>query len=223
MTTTEWRLVDDIGRERSAAEQMVADLELLDDVLRGGASVLRLYTWTGPALSLGRFQADDDVDLDACTRRGVEVVRRPTGGRALLHGGDLTYAVAMRPRAGHSAGVTVVYEWIASGLIGGLAQIGVTAVVARHDGPAGPACFAGQQGADLRVGDRKLCGSAQVWRDDCVLQHGSILLRRLSFDETDLLNDAGDRDELRRDRHTRRARRAERSAARRRRARHGLP
>jgi lipoate-protein ligase A len=47
------------------------------------------------------------------------------------------------------------------------------------------------------VGDRKLCGSAQVWRDDCVLQHGSILLRRLSFDETDLLNDAGDRVELR--------------------------
>ena len=61
------------------------------------------------------------------------------------------------------------------------------AAVARHDGPAGPVCFAGQQGADLRVGERKLCGSAQVRRAGAVLQHGSILLERLPFDETDLL------------------------------------
>ena len=193
----DWRLVDDVDRERTAADQMVADLDLLDDVHRGGASALRLYTWTRPTLSLGRFQADDDVNRDACTRRGVEVVRRPTGGRALLHGGDLTYAVVTRPRAGRAGGIAAIYEWIASGLIAGLAEIGVGAAVARHDGPAGPACFAGQQGADLRVGERKLCGSAQVWRDDCVLQHGSILLRRLSFDETDVLDDAGARGALR--------------------------
>ena len=61
------------------------------------------------------------------------------------------------------------------------------AAIARHDGPAGPVCFAGQQGADLRVGERKLCGSAQVRRRGAVLQHGSILLTRLPFDETDLL------------------------------------
>ena len=76
---------------------------------------------------------------------------------------------------------------LAGALIAGLARVGVDAAIARHDGPAGPVCFAGQQGADLRVGDRKLCGSAQVRRDGAVLQHGSILLTRLPFDETDLL------------------------------------
>ena len=193
----EWRLVDDIGREQSAIDQMDADLALLDDVQRRGVSTLRLYTWRGPTLSLGRFQPDDDVNHDACTNRGVEVVRRPTGGRALLHGGDLTYAAATRARRGRAGGVAAMYDWIAGGLIAGLAHLGVTAAVARQDGPSGPACFAGQQGADLRVGERKLSGSAQVWRDDYVLQHGSILLRRLSFDETDLLHGAGARDALR--------------------------
>ena len=86
-----------------------------------------------------------------------------------------------------TGGVDAVYRRIAAGLIAGLARLGVDAAVARHDGPAGPVCFAGQQGADLRVGDRKLCGSAQVRRHGAVLQHGSILLDRLPFDETDLL------------------------------------
>jgi hypothetical protein len=82
-------------------------------------------------------------------------------------------------------------------LIYGLARVGVKAEVARHDGPAGPVCFAGQQGSDLRVGERKLCGSAQVHRDGAVLQHGSILCRRLAFDETDLLGGHHDRARLR--------------------------
>ena len=76
---------------------MAADLALLDAVAAGGPPALRVYQWSPPALSLGRFQPEDDVDHDACRRAGVEVVRRPTGGRALLHGGDLTYAVAVRP------------------------------------------------------------------------------------------------------------------------------
>jgi lipoate-protein ligase A len=166
---------------------MAADEALLDAVAAGGPPTLRLYRWDPPALSLGRFQPDDDVDADACARLGVEVVRRPTGGQGLLHGADLTYAVAMPRPAGAAGSVDAVYTWLAGALIGGLARIGVEAAIARHDGPAGPVCFAGQQGADLRVGERKLCGSAQVRRDGAVLQHGSILLTRLPFDETDVL------------------------------------
>jgi lipoate-protein ligase A len=127
------------------------------------------------------------VDGAACDRLGVEVVRRPTGGRGLLHGADLTYAVAMPRPTGPDGGVDAVYRRLAGALIDGLQRLGVTAAVARHDGPSGPVCFAGQQGADLRVGERKLCGSAQVRRAGAVLQHGSILLDRLPFDETDLL------------------------------------
>lgn len=172
---------------------MPADLALLHDVVAGARPALRLYRWDPPALSLGRFQPDDDVDRGACRRLGVEVVRRPTGGRALLHGGDLTYAVAMPRPPGAAGSVDAVYRLLASGLIAGLAGLGVEAAVARHDGPAGAVCFASQQGADLRVGERKLCGSAQLHRDGAVLQHGSILLTRLPFDETDLLHGPHDR------------------------------
>ncbi len=167
--------------------------------------MLRLYRWSPPALSLGRFQCEDDVDADACARFGVDVVRRPTGGKAVLHGADLTYSVVMpRPR-GAAGSVDGVYAMIAPALIAGLARIGVEASVARHDaagssGPAsgrasGPVCFTSMQGADLRVGERKLCGSAQMRyrgsvperRGGAALQHGSILLDRLAFDETALL------------------------------------
>jgi lipoyl(octanoyl) transferase len=182
-----WRLVDDVDRDLDAAAQMAADEALLDEVAAGAPPALRLYRWSRPALSLGRFQPDADADADACARFGVEVVRRPTGGRGVLHGGDLTYAVAMPRPAGPEGGVDPVYRQLAAALIAGLARLGVEAAVARHDGPAGPVCFAGQQGADLRVGDRKLCGSAQVRRAGAVLQHGSVLRRRLPFDETHLL------------------------------------
>lgn len=188
-----WRLRDDLAAGLDAAGHMAADLAMLDEVAAGAAPALRLYRWSPPALSLGRFQPHDDVDFDACRRRGVEVVRRPTGGRALLHGADLTYAVALPlPALGAARdSVDARYQVLAGALIAGLAELGVTAAVARAGGPPGPVCFAGQQGADLRVGERKVCGSAQLSRDGAVLQHGSILLDRLAFDETDLLHGAG--------------------------------
>ena len=162
--TEVWRLVDDLDRAvdrggdpaLDAAANMVADAALLDAVVAGAPPALRLYRWTPPALSLGRFQPDDDVDLDACERFGVEVVRRPTGGQGLLHGADLTYSVVMALPAGSAGSVDAVYQLLAGALIAGLGLLGVDAAIARHDGPAGPVCFAGQQGADLRVGDRKL-------------------------------------------------------------------
>ena len=170
----------------------------LHAVANGGPATLRLYTWTTPALTLGRFQPREDVDDDACARLGVDVARRPTGGQALLHGGDLTYAVAMPQRTGRDGSVQRTYAWLAGGIIAGLARVGIEAHVASRHGPTGPVCFAGQQGADLRVGDRKVCGSAQLQRDGAVLQHGSILLRRLPFDETDVLIGSYDRERLQR-------------------------
>ena len=179
---------------------MERDWGMLLAVASGAMPRLRVYRWVPAAVSLGRFQDEGDVDRDACARLGVEVVRRPTGGKGLLHGGDLTYAVAMPRPAGAAGGVDAVYEWLAGALIAGLARLGVDAAIARNDGPAGPVCFAGQQGADLRVGDRKLCGSAQVRHHGAVLQHGSILLRRLAYDETDVFRPApGAREDARED------------------------
>src|SRR4051812_28440949 len=182
-----WRLIDDLDAGLVAPGQMAADEALLDAVADGAPPALRLYRWVTPTVSLGHFQPDDDVDRDACDRWGVDVVRRPTGGRGLLHGADLTYAVVISRPAGAAGGVDAIYTMRGGALIAGRARVGGEAEIARHDGPAGPVCFAGQQGADLRVGERKLCGSAQVRRRGAVLQHGSILLTRLPFDETDLL------------------------------------
>jgi lipoate-protein ligase A len=196
-----WRRFDDLDAACTASGQMARDVALLDEVAAGAPPALRFYRWSPPALSLGRFQDEDDVDTEACARLGVEVVRRPTGGTAILHGADLTYAVAMGRPDGRAGSVDAVYGAIAGALIDGLARLGVHAAVARHDGVApvvaGPACFGGMQGADLRVGERKLCGSAQARRRSgprrggggrgAVLQHGSILLDRLAFDETALL------------------------------------
>jgi lipoate-protein ligase A len=183
-----WRVVDDVHRaDIDAAGQMAADLTMIERVAAGEGPIVRLYTWEPPALSTGRFQPASDIDLDACRARGVSVVRRPTGGRALLHGGDITYAVAL-PRPGGAAGtVDAIYCYLAGGLRAGLAQLGVDAVVASTEGATGGACFASMRGSDLRVGGRKLCGSAQVHTGGVVLQHGSVLLHRLPFDETDLL------------------------------------
>jgi lipoate-protein ligase A len=171
---------------------MAADVALLDAVVAGGPPVLRLYRWRPPALSLGHFQPERDVDHAACARHGVEVVRRPTGGRALLHGADLTYAVVLPEPTGAGRSVSAVYATVAAGLIAGLARLGVDAEIGRHRGPGGAVCMATPQGADLRVGQRKLCGSAQVRRQGVVLQHGSVMLHRLDFDETDLV--VGDHD-----------------------------
>jgi lipoate-protein ligase A len=192
-----WRLVDDLDRPLDAAGQMATDLAMLESVASGGAPVLRCYRWRPPALTLGRFQPVADVDAAACARLGVEVVRRPTGGRALLHGADVTYSVALPEPAGAAGSVDAVYRRLAAGLIAGLATIGVAAAVAHHEGPAGAVCMATQQGADLRVGERKLCGSAQVRRHGVVLQHGSVLLDRFAFDETDLVVGEHDRAALR--------------------------
>jgi lipoate-protein ligase A len=174
---------------------MERDTALLSQVAEGERRALRLYRWATPTLSLGRFQSDDEVDHDACRRIGVAVVRRPTGGKALLHGADLTYAVAIPRPGGADGSVDAVYCRLAGALVAGLARLGVDAAIARHEatdpnGPRvahGPVCFTSMQGADLRVGDRKLCGSAQVRRGGAVLQHGSILLDRLPFDESALL------------------------------------
>ena len=183
---TIWLLRNDLEVAASATDQMVADLAQHASVLAGGPPVLRLYRWHPPALSLGRNQDLADVDQPACARHGVDLTRRPTGGRALLHGGDLTYAVAMRIPEGLS-GVLEAYAYLARGLAAGLARIGVDADVARRDGERGLACFASAEGADLAVAGRKVCGSAQLQRDGVLLQHGSILLERLPIAEPDLL------------------------------------
>ncbi|HEX8234956.1 MAG TPA: biotin/lipoate A/B protein ligase family protein [Abditibacteriaceae bacterium] len=173
----QWRLIRD-GAARGAWNMAVDEAMLLGQLqasTRGGT--LRFYGWSPPCLSLGRFQRWDEVLDDAPT---FDVVRRPTGGRAVWHHHEITYCAVLReemlPRG--STSVAGAYAWLSRGFIAGLQTLGVQATLA----PAGndrvqtPDCFASATRADFVVDGRKLLGAAQCRHNGVVLQHGSLLL-----------------------------------------------
>jgi lipoate-protein ligase A len=168
-----WRLLlDEAG---SGPWNMGCDEALLASAATGGSPTLRLYAWRGSWLSIGYAQPLERAYLERCARAGVGVVRRATGGRAVLHGADLTYAVAA-PEAQLPAGLRATYELLAGALLAALGRLGVEAE--RSTGSASGAfdCFAGPAADELCVGARKLVGSAQRRGGGGVLQHGSLRL-----------------------------------------------
>jgi lipoate-protein ligase A len=158
---------------------MALDEALMARARRTGEHVLRIYGWSEPTLSLGRNQRAHGVyRLDELERRGIGVVRRPTGGRALLHHREVTYSVTA-PCA-PDVGLAGEYERINLLLRNALNALGVPVVVAsplsRTALPGATPCFAEPARGELVFNGRKLVGSAQ-WRDDgALLQHGSILV-----------------------------------------------
>jgi lipoate-protein ligase A len=158
---------------------MALDEALMDRARRTGETVLRVYAWSEPTLSLGRNQRALGAYRDhVLAERGIGVVRRPTGGRALLHHREITYSVTA-PCEGSGALLTA-YGRINALLTSALGALGVPVVVARPRtralAPSAAPCFAEPAFGELTLNGRKLVGSAQ-WRDrDALLQHGSILI-----------------------------------------------
>jgi lipoate-protein ligase A len=176
-----WRLL--LDAPAGGAWNMAVDEVLLDGVAAGTAApTLRFYEWSPPCLSLGYFQPFDVVDLDACRALGVEVVRRPTGGRAILHDRELTYSVALPASAlGHDGGVLPSYYRLSLALQDGLRRLGVPATLAPESAVSiptvhGPVCFDRPSAHEILLQGRKLVGSAQMRRGGGILQHGSILI-----------------------------------------------
>lgn len=161
---------------------MALDAALLESVRAGAPPVLRLYLWKPACLSLGRNQpARDLYDPRLAALDGIDVVRRPTGGLAVLHDAELTYAVIApmslvgRPRD--------AYRRINGWLVDALGRVGVSTSSAVGvpsprwtGGGAGHPCFASPAPGELVAAGRKLVGSAQRAEGGCILQHGSILL-----------------------------------------------
>lgn len=142
---------------------------------------LRFYGWEPPTLSVGYFQSvRRDIDLERCAQRGVPVLRRPTGGRAILHHQELTYSVVTAQDDPLVAGgIRESYSRIAASIARGLAILGIEVgegVAEKGARPRSPACFDAAMPHELVVLGRKLVGSAQVRRWSSILQHGSILL-----------------------------------------------
>ena len=144
-----------------------------------GHSSLRFYRWSGEWVSLGYSQACEPSFAADCARVGVDWVRRVTGGRALLHGRDLTYAVAA-PRAELPGDLGQVAGKIAMALERGLRDLGIPACRTPADNPSPGAgvfdCFSQPGGNEIVLDGRKLVGSAQRRTRDALLQHGSICL-----------------------------------------------
>lgn len=162
------------------ATNMARDEVAMELARRTGSWTLRVYGWSRPTVSFGRHQkALAGYAPEALDAAGVDVVRRPTGGRAILHDHEVTYCVTAPHQAG-ALSLGASYEAINDLLLDTLARLGVTAERAGAAGrvvPPGLApCFDVPTPGELVLGGRKLVGSAQ-WRDETAfLQHGSILI-----------------------------------------------
>lgn len=173
---TRWRLLDTGARD--GAWNMAVDVALMARARRTDESIFRVYAWDRPTLSFGRHEAAcAHYDVAAIREAGVATVRRPTGGRALLHHREVTYSITAPMDAGVPLGASV--RRFNQMLLRALRQLGVPAVEASETHemrPEGAACFALPSAGELSLAGRKLVGSAQVRQDGALLQHGSILL-----------------------------------------------
>ena len=179
-----WRLVR--SGHSDGYTNMALDEAIMWAVGKGTAPpTLRFYGWQPPAVSLGYFQElEESIDRGEIHKRGWGLVRRPTGGRAILHDDEVTYSVCL-PQQLLPQGDSVVqsYRELSRGIEAGLQLLGVAAELgAKHDqqkrtGRRQPViCFAQTARVDMTVAGRKIVGSAQVRRDGIILQHGSIPL-----------------------------------------------
>lgn len=181
MTNT-WRLL--YTPPSRGAWNMAVDESVLEHIHRGQSQpTLRLYAWEPACLSLGHAQPFADVDVKRVKANGWEVVRRVTGGRAILHTDELTYSVtggANEPVL--TGGVLGSYNRLAQALLFAVRELGLLVEIKEDAGhtsgvtAANPICFEVPSTYEITVGGKKLIGSAQARRKEGVLQHGSLPL-----------------------------------------------
>jgi lipoate-protein ligase A len=184
MTMPVWRLLHD--PPSSAAWNMAADEAMLISCgSEAGRPSLRFYSWNPPAVSVGYFQRlAAEIDQEVCQKLGIDIIRRLTGGRAVLHEQELTYSLVVREdETCIPTTVTESYRFFSRAIMAGLAGLGIAAEMKSPESQRGKprthasaACFDAPSHYEITVAGRKLVGSAQVRRDGVLLQHGSILL-----------------------------------------------
>ncbi|MDO6655153.1 biotin/lipoate A/B protein ligase family protein [Anaerobacillus sp. 1_MG-2023] len=182
----QWAFID--SGERSPAYNMALDEALLKWHSDGTIPpVIRFYGWNPPTLSIGYFQRiERDINMDAVEKNGLGFVRRPTGGRAVLHDQEVTYSVIVsEDYPDMPSTVTEAYRVISEGLLIGFRKLGLNAYFAVPEtdaekeelrAPRSGVCFDSPSYYELVVEGRKVAGSAQTRQKGVILQHGSILL-----------------------------------------------
>jgi lipoate-protein ligase A len=193
---TKWRLIQSLPSH--GAWNMAVDEAILESAIAGKSfATLRLYAWEPACLSLGYAQPVADADRAVLENSGFELVRRPTGGRAILHGDELTYSVIGTendPRL--AGGVLESYCNLSQALLEALRLLGIPAEALEKPSTTGsptenltvggspahksaaqnPVCFEVPSNYEITSGGKKLVGSAQARRKEGVLQHGTLLL-----------------------------------------------
>ncbi len=194
MVTT-WRLIE--SGPSTASYNMALDEAIAVFVRKGGLPpTLRLYGWDRPSVSLGCFQRISDVNSSYCGEKGIAIVRRPTGGRAILHRDEMTYSFSARTsgRGPFSKGLLDSYKKIGEAFYLAFGKIGISVETKaeREKGrvlAGSPLCFQSSSYGEILIGNRKVVGSAQKRWDDGLLQQGSI---PYSYDEELIRNIFGE-------------------------------
>lgn len=180
MSNPLWRLIE--TPPAAGAWNMAVDEAIASCAGRGETPpTLRFYRWQPACVSLGRHQPVTDIDLARCAAHGYDVVRRATGGRAILHTDELTYSVAGPQNNPVLAGAVLdSYLRLSEGLLAGLRRLHLAAskapLASRAGMDAGPVCFEIPSAYEIVAGGKKLIGSAQSRRSGWVLQHGTLPL-----------------------------------------------
>ncbi len=192
----EWRLIKD-GYHNGFMNMAIDEAIMVTH--RGGLvpPTIRFYQWSPPAVSLGYFQdLQKEIDVEACKERGIDIVRRPTGGKAVLHDQELTYSFVIRenhPLVNNT--ILETYKKISRGIIKGLSYLGIEVEliplrekldnnslvkinqIKSHHLDFKSICFSIPSQYEVQVEGKKIVGSAQVRKGGVVLQHGSLLIK----------------------------------------------
>lgn len=178
-----WRWID--SGFLDGATQMAIDRAILENINTTGNVLFRVYGWNPYCISLGFRQSSDILNCLKCSENGIDVVKRPTGGRAVFHAQEVTYSVIIpRSSSFFSTGIQKIYKIISRGLARGIQKLGIPAELQKHKidlhshykKSISVNCFSAAASNEVMVEGKKLIGSAQRHLEKGVLQHGSILI-----------------------------------------------
>ena len=175
-----FRFID--SGSNTASRNMAIDEAIFSCHGKGGFEyTLRLYTWTTPAVSIGYFQdLEQEINLESCKKLGIDYVRRPTGGGAILHDMELTYSFTANTGGIIPIDICESYKVICGAIIIGLKSLGISAGNRKREVKLrereSPVCFVESSNYDIVVKGKKIVGSAQRRVKDRLIQHGSILI-----------------------------------------------
>lgn len=177
-----WNLIE--TQPMSGYDNMQFDLEMLERYISSDIKPsLRFYSWKPVTLSIGRNQDISEINLEQCKSLNIDVVKRPTGGKAVLHQGEITYSFTAGKKDGFSNDIFDSYIQISKAIILGLEQFSKEINFSIGDQPANTYatksfCFSSSTVSDINYLGKKIVGSAQFRKTNNFLQHGSILIEQ---------------------------------------------